>query len=276
MKVASARHGSREFAGLVEGEEIRPLGDAGPLSAATDFAALAALAPGEPLPLAEVELLPVVPAPAKVFCLGLNFKLHVEETGRDLPGYPVLFPKFADSLVGGRDPIVKPPESDRLDFEAELVVVIGRRGRRIAREEALGHVAGYAVGNDVTARDFQGRSPQWVQGKAWERSSPVGPWMATADELGDASGLEISLSLNGEEMQRSNTELMIFDVATAVATISEFTPLGPGDLIFMGTPDGVGFRREPPVYLQPGDVLRVEVEGIGAIENEVIAEEIPA
>lgn len=274
MKFASARTAdSREVSGLVDGEVLRPFRDLGPLGSATDFTALSSLPTDDPIPLSELELLPVIPAPAKIFCLGLNFKGHVEETGRQLPDHPVIFTKFADALVGPRAPIVKPPETERLDFEAEMAVVIGRPGRRIPPGRAIEHVAGYAVANDVTARDFQRRSSQWLPGKSWPRTTPVGPWLVGVDELGDGSGLAISATVNGDEMQRSSTDLMIFDVATAIATISEFTPLGPGDLILMGTPEGVGDRREPPVYLRPGDLVRVEIEGIGAIENEVVAEQ---
>jgi acylpyruvate hydrolase len=272
MKLASCQFEGRHFAAVVEGDSVAPLAGSAPLGADTDFAALAAAPREEAIALDRVELLPVIPAPAKIFCLGLNYKGHVEETGRDLPDYPVLFTKFADSLVGASDPIVKPPESDKVDYEAELAVIIGVGGRRIAKERALEHVAGYAIGNDVTVRDYQRRSSQWLQGKTWPRTTPLGPWLVTTDEFGDGSGRAISLQLNGEERQRSDTSLMIFDVATAVATISEFTPLGPGDVILMGTPDGVGFKADPPRFLTPGDRVRVEIEGIGAIENEVVAE----
>jgi acylpyruvate hydrolase len=275
MKLASCQIEGRRFAAEIQGDSVLPIAGSAPLGIDTDFGALADAPREEAIALDSVELLPVIPAPAKIFCLGLNYKGHVEETGRDLPDYPVLFTKFADSLVGAADPIVKPPESDRLDYEAELAVVIGTAGRRIAKERALEHVAGYTIANDVTARDYQRRSSQWLQGKTWPRSTPLGPWLVTPDELGDASGRAISLQLNGEERQRSDTSLMIFDVATAVSTISEFTPLGPGDVILMGTPDGVGFKSDPPSFLAPGDRIRVEIDGIGSIENEVAAEPTP-
>jgi acylpyruvate hydrolase len=272
MKLASCQFEGRRFAAEVGDDTVLPLAGSAPLGIDTDFAALAAAPREEAIPLDRVELLPVVPAPAKIFCLGLNYKGHVVETGRELPDYPVLFTKFADSLIGAADPIVKPTESDRVDYEAELAVIIGAPGRRIAKERALEHVAGYAIANDVTARDYQRRSSQWLPGKSWPQSTPLGPWLVTTDELGDASGLDIALRVNGEERQHSDTSLMIFDVATAVATISDFTPLGPGDVILMGTPDGVGDKSDPPRYLVPGDIVRVEIEGIGAIENEVVAE----
>lgn len=272
MKLASCSADGDRFAALVTGEGLLRI-DSRPLGAKTDFAALPQASAGAEFALAAVELLPVVPEPAKIVCLGLNYRGHVAETERELPAYPVLFTKFADSLIGPFGKIVKPPESDRVDFEAELVVVIGRPVRRAAPSEALAAVAGYAIGNDVSMRDFQNRSPQWLQGKSWPQTTPIGPHLVTTDVLGDARGLDIRLSLNGEEMQSSNTERMIFDVATAVATVSEFTPLGPGDLILMGTPDGIGARRKPPVFLRPGDVVRTEIEGIGAIENEVVAED---
>lgn len=273
MRLASCSSEGDRFAALVAGDSLHRI-DPQPLGADTDFAALAGIGPeGRPIAVSEVELLPVVPDPRKIICLGLNYRGHVAETQRQLPTYPVLFTKFADSLIGPFGKIVKPPESDRVDFEAELVVVIGRPTRRVAPSEALAAVAGYTIGNDVSMRDFQSRSEQWLQGKSWPRTTPIGPHLVGTDALGDARGLDIRLSLNGEEMQSSNTERMIFDVATAVATVSEFTPLGPGDLILMGTPDGIGARRDPQVFLQPGDIVRAEIDGIGAIENEVVAED---
>jgi acylpyruvate hydrolase len=213
-------------------------------------------------------------APGKIICLGLNYGGHVAETKRELPTYPVLFTKFADAVVGPRDAIIAPPESKQIDYEAELAVVIGRPARRVPRDQALAAVAGYTVANDVTMRDYQYLSHQWLQGKAWPKSTPLGPWLVTGDEIGDASALDIRLELNGRPLQRSNTREMIFDVATTVSAISEFVNLAPGDLILMGTPDGVGFRRDPQIFLSPGDRVHVEIDGIGAIENEVVSEDV--
>ncbi|KAB2388058.1 fumarylacetoacetate hydrolase family protein [Actinomadura montaniterrae] len=215
-------------------------------------------------------LLPVV-RPEKVFCVGLNYRAHVEETGRDLPDYPVLFPKFASSLIGHGAPITLPPESSQVDYEAELAVVIGKGGRRIPRDRAFEHVLGYTIANDVTMRDFQYKTHQWMQGKAWDASTPLGPVLVTADEL-DPGKLDISLRLNGREMQSSNTERLIFDVPRLVEVTSQFTRLEPGDVILTGTPGGVGYRRDPQVFLAGGDVVEVTIGGIGTLRNTVLAE----
>jgi acylpyruvate hydrolase len=219
-----------------------------------------------------VEWLPVIPNPARVICLGLNYRAHVDETGRELPSYPVLFTKFGSSLIGAEAPIVKPEESHQLDFEAELAVVIGHRIRRASTTEALGAVAGYTMANDITMRDYQYKSHQWLQGKAWDHSTPLGPNLVTPDEVGDPNALEITLRLNGETMQQSNTNLLIFDIAQIIQHISEFTELEPGDVILTGTPGGVGYRREPQVFLEAGNLVEVEIERLGVLRNRVIAE----
>jgi acylpyruvate hydrolase len=224
------------------------------------------------VPLAEVTLRPVVPRPSKIICVGLNYLNHVGETGREIPEYPVLFTKFAESLAGPYDPIALPPESSQVDYEGELAVVIGRAGRRITADAAFAHVAGYAIANDVTMRDFQYKTHQWLQGKAWEASTPVGPWLVTPDETGDPSTLEIALTLNGTVMQQANTAQLMFDIPVLISRISEFVTLVPGDLILTGTPGGVGFRRDPQVFLAPGDRVSVEISGIGALDNAVVAE----
>jgi acylpyruvate hydrolase len=251
--------------GLRELPGLREIGRGTPL----DVLRSAAAAPGSLLDPADIVLRPVVPHPERVICLGLNYRAHVDETGRELPAYPVLFTKFASSLIAAGDPIVLPPESDAVDYEAELAVVIGRGGRRIAREDALDHVAGLTVANDITMRDYQYTTHQWLQGKAWDASTPLGPALVTLDEVGDPGRLDIRLSLNGEELQASNTERLIFDVPEIVATISEFTALQAGDVLLTGTPGGVGYRREPKVLLKPGDALRVEIAGVGVLENAV-------
>ncbi|CAA9454959.1 MAG: Fumarylacetoacetate hydrolase family protein [uncultured Rubrobacteraceae bacterium] len=274
MRFASCRVGERRFAAVVEGGEVRPLAGIAELGADTDADLLAdpPVEDGTAHALEDVEMLPAVPRPGKIICLGLNYHAHVEETRRDLPTYPVLFTKFAESLVGPYAPIVKPPESSEVDYEAELAVVIGRAARRVAPEHALEFVAGYAVANDVTVRDYQYKTHQWLQGKSWSDSTPLGPFLVTPDEVGDPGKLDITLDLNGERMQSSSTGLLIFDVPTIVSTLSEFVTLEPGDVILTGTPGGVGYRRDPQVFLQPGDRVRVEISGVGAIENEVVAE----
>lgn len=274
MRYANCRSGGSSFVAAVEGDRVRRLAGVEPMTGGTDFAALDDAERGEPIALSEVELLPPVLAPARVICLGLNYGGHVAETKRELPTYPVLFTKFADALIGAHAGIVAPPESQQIDYEAELAVVIGRRARRVSAADALAAVAGCTVANDVTMRDYQDKSHQWLQGKAWPRSTPLGPWLVTGDEIDHGRALDIRLELNGDELQHSNTRHMIFDVATTIATLSEFVDLAPGDMILMGTPDGVGFRRDPQVFLTPGDRVRVEIEGIGSIDNTVVAEEV--
>lgn len=275
MRYVSAIHQGRELAGVLQGDEVVPLDGISELGRDTPSSRLAD-APrreGERIPLADLRLRPAIPRPGKVICVGLNYKAHIEETGRSDSDYPVLFTKFATSLIGPYDPIVLPPESESVDFEAEFAIVIGERGRRIARGDALSYVGGYAVANDVSMRDYQYKTHQWVQGKAWDAATPLGPALVTPDEL-DIADTRIVLTLNGDVMQDSRTSLLIFDVATLVSTISEFATLEPGDVILSGTPGGVGIRREPPVLLQDGDRVEVEVEGLGRISNEVRAERV--
>jgi acylpyruvate hydrolase len=218
-----------------------------------------------------VHFRPVVPQPDKIICVGLNYKAHVGETGRDMPEYPVLFNKFASSLIGAYDPIAVPAESVQVDYEGELAVIIGRAGRRIARQDALAHVMGFSVANDVTMRDYQYKTHQWLQGKAWDGSTPVGPYLHTPAEV-DVTSTGLRTLLNGVKMQESDTSLMIFDIPTLISTISEFATLLPGDIILTGTPGGVGFRRDPQVFLKPGDEVAIEIDGLGAVRNQVVAE----
>jgi acylpyruvate hydrolase len=274
MRFASCAYGGRRFAAaLIDGAAV-PLAGIPELGALTPTAVLAdpPLHRAGAVPLEQVTLRAVVPRPSKIFCVGLNYLNHVGETGREIPEYPVLFTKFADSLIGPRDPIALPPESVQVDYEGELAVVIGRPGRRIAQGAALPHVAGYTIANDVTMRDFQYKTHQWLQGKAWDASTPVGPWLVTPDEAGDPSTLDISLTLNDTVMQQASTAQLMFGIPELISRISEFVALVPGDLILTGTPGGVGFRRDPQVFLQPGDQVRVEVSGIGALDNAVIPE----
>ena len=269
-RFASCSLGERRFAALVEGEEVLPLDGVSELGTGTPSELLAdPPLTGEKLPLAEVSLRPVVPRPGKVICVGLNYKAHVDEGVYDLPEYPALFPKFADTLVAAGDDIVLPPESEAVDYEAELAFVVGRHVRRAS---GLHAIAGYTAANDVSMRDYQYKSHQWLAGKAWARSTPLGPYLVTPDEVGDPHALDISLELNGERMQASNTSRFIFDIPTMIATISEFIPLAPGDVVLTGTPSGVGYRRDPKVLLEDGDRLVVEIERVGRLENPVAAE----
>lgn len=222
----------------------------------------------------QLELLPVC-VPGKIFCVGLNYYAHVDETGRDLPTYPVLFPKFASNLIGHGAPIALPPESTQVDYEAELAVVIGQGGRRIPHERALEHVLGYTIANDITMRDFQYKTHQWMQGKAWDASTPLGPVLVTPDEL-DPSTAAIRLRRNGVELQSASIDRLIFDIAELIAVTSRFTALETGDVILTGTPGGVGYRRDPQIFLHHGDIVEVEIDGIGVLRNPVRAEDVTA
>jgi acylpyruvate hydrolase len=268
VRFASALIDGAPRAVAVEGEQAIPLSGIAELGPDTPSSVLAAapLDRDAAVPLDSVTLRPVVPAPDKVICVGLNYREHVAESLRDEPDYPVLFTKFASSLAGPYDALAAPSESSKIDYEGELVVVIGERARRVSKDDALSVVAGYSVANDLSMRDFQHRSHQWLQGKAWDASTPVGPYLVLPDEAG-GDPLRITTVVNGETVQDATTDLMIFDVATLIATISEFCTLLPGDLILTGTPGGVGVRRDPPLLLQPGDVVAVEVDGVGRIEN---------
>lgn len=274
MRFASVIHDERPLAVRIDGDRALPLRGIEELGPATPASRLreAAVDDGAAVPVESVRFRPVVPQPGKVICIGLNYLAHIQETHREESDYPVLFTKFASSLTGAYDDIPRPPESAAVDYEGELVVVIGERTRRVGRDRALEHVAGYAVANDVTMRDYQYKTHQWLQGKAWDAATPVGPWLVTPDELGDVAQLTLRTTVNGQVVQEACTELMIFDIATLVSTISEFTGLEPGDLILTGTPSGVGFRREPQLLLGDGDVVEVEVEGVGRLENRIVAE----
>ena len=226
----------------------------------------------ERLQLGEVTLLPVVPRPSKVVCMGLNYREHVAEGVYEVPEYPVLFSKFAETLIAAGEPIVLPRESSAVDYEAELAFVVGRPVRRVTGGAAMEAVAGYTAANDVTMRDYQYRTHQWLPGKNWARSTPLGPFLVTPDEVGDPHALDISLELNGERMQSGNTRQFIFDIPRVITAISEFVPLVPGDVVLTGTPSGVGYRRDPKVLLRDGDRVVVEIERVGRLENPVAAE----
>jgi len=220
-----------------------------------------------------VRILPPVPKPSKIFCVGLNYDDHLEESGLKKPVYPEIFARFATSLIAHSEPIRLPRESLALDYEAELAVVIGRGGRRINRDRALDHVAGYSLFNDATIRDFQLRTPQWTMGKNFDGTGAFGPWLVTPDALPPgAHGLHIQGRLNGQVMQDSSIDKLIFNVPALIELISVAISLEPGDVIITGTPGGVGAARKPPVYMKPGDVFEVEIEGMGVLSNTVQSE----
>ncbi|MBS0260391.1 MAG: fumarylacetoacetate hydrolase family protein [Planctomycetes bacterium] len=215
-----------------------------------------------------------VQSPNKVICIGLNYSDHAKESGVEPPPEPVVFSKFATAVVGPEDAIRLPAVCQQVDYEAELVVVIGRRAKHVARADAFNYVAGYMNGHDVSARDWQLHKPgkQWLLGKTPDTFAPIGPWLVTADEVPDSRNLQIALRLNGTTMQNSNTRELIFGVDELIAYVSQIVTLEPGDLIFTGTPPGVGAARKPPVFLKPGDVCEVEVAGLGVLKNPVVAD----
>ena len=236
-------------------------------------------APSKPWPPARpvvgpFTLLPPIPSPEKIICIGLNYADHARETKATIPECPVVFNKFPTALLAHEGTVRLPRSSQQVDYEAELVLVIGRGGRHIAPADARGHIAAYTCGNDVSARDWQKHKPggQWLAGKSFDTFAPCGPWMVTADEIPEPGKLAIKLRLNGQVMQDSNTAELIFPVDELVSYVSSFCTLHPGDLIYTGTPSGVGMGRTPPIYLKPGDVTEVEIERIGALRNRFEAE----
>jgi 2-keto-4-pentenoate hydratase/2-oxohepta-3-ene-1,7-dioic acid hydratase in catechol pathway len=219
----------------------------------------------------KIAYLPTVMRPEKIICVGLNYVDHAAESPyKNAPTFPVLFNRFNSSLIAHQAPLLRPFLSEQFDYEGELVAVIGKKGRHIEKAKALAHVAGYTVFNDASVRDYQFKSTQWMLGKNFDATGPIGPELVTADELpAGAIGLQLTTRLNGQVMQSANTRDMIFDIATLVATASEAMTLLPGDLIVSGTPAGVGFARKPPVFMKGGDVCEVEVEGVGKLVNPV-------
>jgi 2-keto-4-pentenoate hydratase/2-oxohepta-3-ene-1,7-dioic acid hydratase in catechol pathway len=221
----------------------------------------------------EARLLPVIPNPGKIFCVGLNYKTHVAETKRADSQYPSIFTRFADSLSAHQAPLPRPRETERFDFEGELAVVIGKGGRSISQANALDHIAGYACFNDATARDWQRHTHQWIPGKNFPLTGPLGPYMATTQEIPDVTQLTLETRLNGEVMQHASLSDLIFTLPVIIEYISGFTPLSAGDVIATGTPGGVGDRREPPLYMKAGDTIEVEISGLGILRNVVVAAE---
>jgi 2-keto-4-pentenoate hydratase/2-oxohepta-3-ene-1,7-dioic acid hydratase in catechol pathway len=220
----------------------------------------------------EVQVLPPIPDPRKIVCIGLNYRDHAAESGAPIPREPILFSKYTTALIGPEAAIVLPAVSTEVDYEAELVIVVGKGGRNLRPEQALEHVAGYTIGHDVSARDWQLKKDgkQWMVGKTFDTFAPLGPHLVTADEVPDPHNLGIRLRLNGQTMQDSNTRQMIFRVGDLLAYLSQVFTLQPGDLIYTGTPPGVGFARKPPVFLKGGDVVEVEIDGLGVLRNPVV------
>ncbi len=238
--------------------------------------AAAKLAKAKAFVKGKVTYLPTVLAPPKIICVGLNYVDHAAESPyKNAPTYPVLFNRFNSTLLAHNAPLIRPLCSEQFDYEGELVAVIGKRGRHIAQEKALAHVAGYTVFNDASVRDFQFKSTQWLMGKNFDATGAIGPDFVTSDEVpAGAVGLQLTTRLNGQVMQKANTKDMIFSIAVLVSTISEGLTLEPGDIIVSGTPAGVGFARKPPVWMKAGDVCEVEIEGIGTLSNPVKDERV--
>src|SRR5580692_9805148 len=271
MRFATIRTDQGTTAARLDGDVLIPLAadDVGEMLA-NDGARERAGA--RPVPVPEADFAPVVTRPGKVICVGLNYRAHILETGRELPEYPTLFAKFADTLLGPRDDLVLPSVSQRVDWEVELGVVIGRPVYRATPEEAAAAIAGYTVINDVSMRDWQRRTLQWLAGKMFQHSTPAGPYLVTPDEVGNAADLEVRCEVDDEVMQDSRTSDLLFSPAEIVAYASQAITLRPGDLIATGTPGGVGNARTPPVYLRPGNVLRTWIEVLGECVNNCVAE----
>ncbi|RST30649.1 DUF2437 domain-containing protein [Sphingomonas ginkgonis] len=277
MRFVSFRRPSGEPSfGRLDGDtvvELRSEGGPPDLKAALAAGALERLPDGARLPLAEVVLQPVVPNPGKILCVGLNYATHVKETGREQKDYPAIFTRWADTLVADGEPLVRPPETERFDYEGELAVVIGKGGRRIPAARALDHVAGYSVFQDGSVRDWQRHNIQFTPGKNFPRTGGFGPALVTPDEIGDLAATRIQTRVNGELVQDQPVSDMIWDVPAIIAYCSTFTELEPGDVIATGTPGGVGDKREPPLYLRDGDMVEVSAGAVGALRNRVIDEQ---
>ncbi|NYJ73627.1 fumarylacetoacetate hydrolase family protein [Allobranchiibius huperziae] len=274
MKLATIRlSGNDTRAVRLDGDRLVDLGvdDLGTLLADPAWRDVARDATGPTYDVAGADFAPVVPDPSKVVCVGHNYRNHIQEMGRELPSYPTLFPKFADSLIGANDDIVKPDETDALDWEVELVIVIGERVRRADDARAEAAIAGFTVMNDVSMRDWQNRTIEWTQGKIWDSATPVGPFLVTPDEVGGVRpALHVSTTVDGQVMQSDDTGTLLFDPVFLVRYISTIITLRPGDLIATGTPAGVGHARDPKVYLVGGETVVTEIEGLGACTNRVV------
>ncbi|MGC8465543.1 MAG: fumarylacetoacetate hydrolase family protein [Acidimicrobiales bacterium] len=273
MKLVTIRteNGTRAAIDFESHYRLTPYGDVAELLRAVegDVQAIADIMVDERVAKDDVAYAPTVVTPTKVICLGLNYADHVAEMGRKDAGFPTLFGKFPDTLCGPYDDIAHPLETSAMDWEAELGVVIGRSAYRVEPESAEEHIAGFVVTNDISMRDFQNRTTQFLQGKMFERTTPVGPHLVTPDEVDGARDLWIRCRVDGEVMQESRTSLLISSIAAAISYISMIITLRPGDLILTGTPSGVGAGRNPKVFLRPGNVVETEIEGVGSLRNRI-------
>ncbi|MFT4251013.1 MAG: fumarylacetoacetate hydrolase family protein [Caulobacter sp.] len=276
MKLISFLRGGVASYGAIQGDRVADFGAiAGPdehdLVAALRLDAIAALAAEAPfdVPVSEIELLPVVTTPGKIFCVGHNYETHRQETGRAKVGHPSIFTRFADTLTPHGGPIVRPQSSTMLDYEGELAIVIGKGGRHIDEADAMSHVAGFACANDASVRDWQWHTQQFTPGKNFPSTGGLGPWLVTPDEIGDLNAVTVTTRLNGAQVQHAGLADLIFPLPTIIAYLSGFTPLSPGDLILTGTPGGVGAKREPRLWMKAGDVVEVEITGVGLLSNTI-------
>ena len=282
MKLVSYTANGKQAYGIARDDGIVDLtsriGDSYPdiksLIAGDGLEAAAAAADGESpdQSLDGITYRPVIENPDKIICVGLNYKAHREETGRAPTDNPALFLRFADTQAGHNQPMIKPRSSDMFDYEGELAVIIGKGGRHVKAADYASVIAGYSIYNDGSVRDFQSHTIQWTAGKNFPKTGGFGPWMVTADELGDPTQLELTTRLNGEVLQNTTTDLMIFDIPTLIEYITSFTELGAGDVISTGTPGGVGNKRDPQIFMKDGDTVEVEISKIGTLVNPIVAE----
>ncbi len=274
MRLVTIRTANGTRAGRLEGDQVVELdfSDVGALLAGGDAAmAAAAAADGPRHDYATVDLAPVIPNPPKIICVGQNYMAHIAEMGSQPPDYPTVFAKYTRALIGPRDDVVLPKVSDNVDWEVELAIVIGKEARHISAENAMDAVAGWTILNDVSVRDYQRRTAQFLQGKTFEKSTPVGPALVTKDEI-DASNLRLVTEVDGQVMQDSYTSDLLFKPAEIIAYLSDIITLEPGDIIATGTPSGVGAGRKPQVWLQPGQTMVTRVEGLGELVNKCVKE----
>lgn len=274
MKLATIRANGASHAVRLEGEVLVDLGyeDLGQFLASENWATTGASVSGPTYAVDGADFAPVVPRPSKVICVGLNYRSHIEEMGRDLPEHPVLFAKFSDTLTGANDLIVRPVETEEMDWECELAVVIGRQVRGVSGVEAEDAIAGFSVLNDFTMRDYQFRTREWLQGKIWDATTPVGPYLVTPHELagGVRPALETRLTVDGVEKQTANTSDLLFDPVYLVEYISAIIRLNPGDIIATGTNGGVGHARSPQEFLWGGETVVTSIDGIGTLTNRIV------
>jgi len=282
MKLISYQYNGEDSYGAVVGDRVVDLGEIYGVRAPDLKAFIAAdlvadanakvSAAKATLPLNEVTLQPVIPNPGKIFCIGLNYGEHIRETGKEVTEKPVIFLRVADSQVAHGEDIVRPRVSERLDYEGEIAIVIGKGGRHISEADSWSHIAGYSCYNDGSVRDWQVHTSQWAPGKNFWKTGAFGPWMVTSDEIAPDQKMTLVTRLNGQELQRATTDMMVHSIPRQIAYISAFLPLEAGDVIVTGTPGGVGNKRTPQVFMKPGDVCEIEVDAIGVLRNGICDE----